>query len=88
MGVLALLAWLLAGIAVLVIAHLVRPRQDPLALGPTILAGIGGAVLGGMAASLAGAEEGPPGLRTVFFTSTGAMLAMLVFRLIWRRRRR
>jgi hypothetical protein len=69
-----------------VIAHLVRPRHDPLALGPTTLAGIGGAVLGGMVASLAGAEDGAPGLRTVFFTSTGAMLSMLVFRLIWRRR--
>jgi uncharacterized membrane protein YeaQ/YmgE (transglycosylase-associated protein family) len=63
-----------------------RPRhEDPLALGPTILAGVGGAVLGGMASSLLGAEEGPPGLRTVFFASAGAMVTMLVFRLIGRR---
>jgi len=81
-----LLAWLLAGIAALVIAYLVRPRQDPLALGPTILAGIGGAVLGGMAASFLGAEDGPPSLRTLFFASAGAMVAMAVFRLSWRRR--
>lgn len=73
---------------VLVIAHLLRPRhEDPLALGPTILAGIGGAVLGGIASSLVGAEEGPPGLRTVFFASGGAMATMLVFRLLGRRGR-
>ena len=71
----------------LAFAYVVRPRQDPLALGPTILAGIGGAVLGGMASTLLGAEEGAPGLRTVLFTSAGAMLAMLVFRLSWHRRR-
>ncbi|HVR28883.1 MAG TPA: hypothetical protein VMS86_05055 [Thermoanaerobaculia bacterium] len=87
MSALALLAWLLAGIAVLAIAYLVRPRQDPLALGPTILAGIGGAVLGGMVATLVGGEEGTPGLRTIFSTSAGAMLAMLLFRLNWRSRR-
>jgi uncharacterized membrane protein YeaQ/YmgE (transglycosylase-associated protein family) len=75
-----------AGVAVLGIAHLLRPRRDdPFALGPTILAGVGGAVLGGIASSLLGAEEGPPGVRTVFFASSGAMAAMLVFRLIWRR---
>jgi uncharacterized membrane protein YeaQ/YmgE (transglycosylase-associated protein family) len=79
-------AWLLAGIVVLAIAWALRPRsEDPLALGPTILAGVGGAVLGGILSSLLGAEEGPPGLRTVFFASTGAMAAMLVFRLIRRR---
>jgi uncharacterized membrane protein YeaQ/YmgE (transglycosylase-associated protein family) len=65
-----------------------RPRHDdPLGLGPTILAGVGGAVLGGIASSLLGAEEGPPGFRTIFFASSGAMAAMLVFRLIWRRAR-
>jgi len=86
LGLLGLLAWLLAGVAVLALAHLLRPRHDPLALGPTILAGVGGAVLGGMVATLLGAEEGPPGIRTVFFTSAGSMLAMLLFRLSWRRR--
>ena len=79
---------MLAGAAVLGLAHLLRPRrEDPLALGPTILAGIGGAVLGGIASTLLGAEEGPPGFRTVFFASSGAMATMLVFRLIWRSRR-
>jgi uncharacterized membrane protein YeaQ/YmgE (transglycosylase-associated protein family) len=78
----------LAGVAVLGLAHLLRPRrEDPLALGPSILAGVGGAVLGGIASTLLGAEEGPPGFRTVFLASAGAMAAMLVFRLIWRRRR-
>ena len=67
---------------------MLRPRhEDPLALGPTILAGVGGAVLGGIASSLLGAEEGPPGLRTVFFASGGAMVTMLIFRLIGRRGR-
>jgi uncharacterized membrane protein YeaQ/YmgE (transglycosylase-associated protein family) len=80
------LAWLLAGIAALAIAYLVRPRQDPLALGPTILSGIGGAVIAGIAASLLGSEEGPPSLRTVFFASGGAMVAMAIFRLSLRRR--
>lgn len=79
------MAWVLAGVAVLGLAHLLRPRhEDPFALGPTILAGVGGAVLGGFAATFAGAEPGTPGLSTVFFASTGAMAAMLVFRLIWR----
>ena len=83
-----MLAWVLAGVAVLGLAHLLRPRsEDPLALGPTILAGVGGAVLGGIASTLLGAEDGAPGLRTVFFASSGAMAAMLVFRLIWRRAR-
>jgi uncharacterized membrane protein YeaQ/YmgE (transglycosylase-associated protein family) len=82
------LAWVLAGVTVLGLAHLLRPRsEDPLALGPTILAGVGGAVLGGIASTLLGAEEGPPGLSTVFFASSGAMVTMLVFRLIWRRAR-
>lgn len=84
----ALLAWLLAGIAVLAIAYVVRPRQDPYALGPTILAGIGGAVLGGMAASMTGADGGEPGPSTIVSTSIGAMVAMLLFRLDWRRRQR
>lgn len=76
---------MLAGVAVLGLAYLLRPRRDdPLALGPTILTGVAGAVLGGIASSLLGAEEGPPGLRTVFFASTGAMAAMLIFRLFWR----
>ena len=79
---------MLAGAAVLGLAHLLRPRRDdPLALGPTILAGVGGAVLGGIASTLLGAEEGLPGLRTVFFASSGAMAAMLVFRMVWRRSR-
>jgi hypothetical protein len=44
-------------------------------------------VLGGIVSSLAGAEPGGPGLRTVLFASTGAMAAMLLFRVIWRRGR-
>jgi uncharacterized membrane protein YeaQ/YmgE (transglycosylase-associated protein family) len=72
---------MLAGVAVLALAHLLRPRDDPFAVGPTILAGIGGAVLGGMVATLLGVEEqDPPGLRTVLFASTGAMVAMALFR--------
>jgi hypothetical protein len=42
-------------------------------------------VLGGIASSLLGADEAAPGLRTVFFASSGAMVTMLVFRLIGRR---
>jgi uncharacterized membrane protein YeaQ/YmgE (transglycosylase-associated protein family) len=77
----------LAGVLVLGLAHLLRPRdEDPLALGPSILAGIGGAVLGGIASTLLGPEAGPPGFRNVVFSSIGAMAAMLIFRLIWRRR--
>jgi uncharacterized membrane protein YeaQ/YmgE (transglycosylase-associated protein family) len=75
----------LAGAAVLGLAHLLRPRHgDPLALGPTILAGVGGAVLGGIASTLLGAEEGPPGCRTVLFASGTAMVVMAVFRRVWR----
>jgi len=71
---------------VLGLAHLLRPRdEDPLALGPSILAGVGGAVLGGIASTLLGAEPEPPGFRTVFFASGGAMVAMFVLRRIWRR---
>ncbi len=81
-----LIAWLAAGTLAFMLARLLKPAEDPLALAPTILTGVAGAVLGGALSSLISHGDGPEvGLRTVIFATIGSTLAMAIFRVFRKR---
>lgn len=74
-----ILGWLLLGGALLLLARRLQPAEDPLALAPTVLVGIAGAVLGGVMASLIRPGVAP-GLHTIVLTTLGAIVLMAAFR--------
>jgi uncharacterized membrane protein YeaQ/YmgE (transglycosylase-associated protein family) len=78
-----ILAWLIVGLALLGLARVTRPSPDPYGLAPTMLIGIGGAVLGGVVASVV-LPDADPGLHTLVLTTVGAIVTMGVYRLLRR----
>lgn len=81
-----ILAWILFGLVVGIIAKLLMPGRDPGGFIVTILVGIAGAVLGGFvgrAMGLYGENEAAGWLVSIL----GAMLLLFLYRMVARPRR-
>lgn len=80
-----ILGWILFGLIVGAIAKLLMPGRDPGGWIVTILLGIAGAFVGGWLGSMFfGTAEGPAGWIGAIL---GAMLLLLIYRLVVGRRR-
>ena len=81
-----ILGWIVFGLIVGVIAKLVMPGRDPGGIIVTILLGIVGAVLGGYGGRALGLY-GPADNAGIFMSIFGAIVVLLVYRLMVGRRR-
>jgi uncharacterized membrane protein YeaQ/YmgE (transglycosylase-associated protein family) len=80
-----ILGWIVFGLIVGVIAKLLMPGKDPGGIIVTILLGIVGAVLGGYAGRALG-WYGPADSAGIFMSIFGAIVVLLVYRLMVGRR--
>ena len=82
----ALLSLLVSGLIIGVLARFAVPGKDPLKLWQTILLGIAGSLLGGLAAGLFGAIDADdtiePGeaLASLAFSLAGAIVLLILYR--------
>jgi uncharacterized membrane protein YeaQ/YmgE (transglycosylase-associated protein family) len=82
----ALLSLVVSGLIIGLLARFALPGKDPLKLWQTILLGIAGSVVGGIAASLLGAIDGDdtiePGeaMASFFFSLAGAIVLLILYR--------
>ncbi len=81
-----ILAWILFGLVVGIIAKLLMPGRDPGGFIITILLGIAGAVLGGFVGRALG-FYGPNEAAGWIISILGAMLLLFIYRMIARPRR-
>lgn len=81
-----ILAWILFGLVVGIIAKLLMPGRDPGGFIVTILLGIAGAILGGFAGRAMG-FYGPDDAAGWIMSILGAMLLLFLYRLAVRPRR-
>ena len=81
-----ILAWILFGLVVGIIAKLLMPGRDPGGFIITILLGIAGAILGGFVGRAMG-FYGPDDAAGWIMSILGAMLLLIVYRLAVRPRR-
>lgn len=91
MDALNIAAWLLFGLLAGGLAKLIMPGKDPGGCLVTILLGIAGALLGGYLAEtvLGFGQVSGFGVRSLIVAILGAVLLLLLYRLLfgWRRRR-
>ena len=80
-----ILAWIVFGLAVGIIAKLVTPGRDPGGFIVTMLLGIAGALLGGFIGRAMG-FYGPKESAGWLMSIGGAVLLLLLYRLVARRR--
>jgi uncharacterized membrane protein YeaQ/YmgE (transglycosylase-associated protein family) len=81
-----ILAWVLFGLVVGIIAKLLMPGRDPGGFIVTILLGIAGAVLGGFVGRAMG-FYGPDQAAGWIVSIVGAMLLLFLYRMVARPRR-
>lgn len=81
-----ILAWVLFGLVVGIIAKLLMPGRDPGGFIITILLGIAGAVLGGFVGRAMGLY-GPNDAAGWIVSILGAMLLLFIYRMVARPRR-
>ncbi len=81
-----ILAWILFGLVVGIIAKLLMPGRDPGGFIITILLGIAGAVLGGFVGRALG-FYGPNEAAGWIISILGAMLLLFIYRMVARPRR-
>lgn len=81
-----ILAWILFGLVVGIIAKLLMPGRDPGGFIITILLGIAGAVLGGFVGRALG-FYGPNDAAGWIISILGAMLLLFIYRMVARPRR-
>ena len=81
-----ILAWILFGLVVGIIAKLLMPGRDPCGFIVTILIGIAGAVLGGFIGRAMG-FYGPSESAGWIVSIVGAMLLLFIYRMVARPRR-
>jgi uncharacterized membrane protein YeaQ/YmgE (transglycosylase-associated protein family) len=81
-----ILGWIVFGLIVGIIAKLIMPGKDPGGIIVTMLLGIVGAMLGGFAGRALG-MYGPNDTAGIFMSIVGAIVVLLVYRLMVGRRR-
>ena len=80
-----ILGWIIFGLIVGAIAKLLRPGRDPGGIIVTMLLGIVGAVMGGFVGRALG-WYGPEDSAGIFVSILGAVIVLLVYRLLVGRR--
>ena len=80
-----ILGWILFGLIVGVIAKLLMPGRDPGGIIVTMLLGIVGAVLGGFAGRALGLY-GPNDSAGIFMSILGAVVVLMIYRMVVGRR--
>ena len=80
-----IIAWILIGLVAGALAKLVMPGDDPGGIIVTILIGIAGAFVGGFLANLIGLGGGGL-IWTIIVATIGAIILLLIYRLIAGRR--
>ena len=81
-----ILGWIVFGLIVGIIAKLIMPGKDPGGIIVTMLLGIVGAMLGGFAGRALG-MYGPNDSAGIFMSIVGAIVVLLIYRLMVGRRR-
>jgi uncharacterized membrane protein YeaQ/YmgE (transglycosylase-associated protein family) len=82
------LSWIVLGLIVGIVAKLIMPGKDPGGMVVTILIGIAGAFIGGFIASLMGLGTVTGfDLRSLLIAIGGAVLLLIVYRLLRRESR-
>jgi uncharacterized membrane protein YeaQ/YmgE (transglycosylase-associated protein family) len=80
-----IIAWILIGLVAGALAKLIMPGDDPGGIIVTILIGVAGAFVGGFLASLIGLGGGGL-IWTIIVATIGAIILLLIYRLIAGRR--
>ena len=80
-----ILAWIIIGLIAGVLAKLILPGDDPGGIIVTILIGVAGAFVGGFLASLIGLGGGGF-IWTIIVATVGAIILLLIYRLLAGRR--
>ena len=81
-----ILSWIVLGLVAGVIAKLIMPGKDPGGIIITILIGIAGAVVGGIASALGFGGVTGFNLGSVVIAVIGAFILLLIYRLLMRGR--
>ena len=79
-----ILGWIIVGLIAGVLAKWIMPGDDPGGLIVTILIGIAGGLLGGFAASQLGIGGG--NFVNILIATAGAILLLIIYRVVARRR--
>ena len=80
-----IIAWILIGLVAGALAKLIMPGDDPGGIIVTILIGVAGAFVGGFLASLIGLGGGGL-IWTIIVATIGAIILLLIYRLVAGRR--
>jgi len=79
-----ILGWILVGLVAGVLAKWIMPGDDPGGIIVTILIGIAGGLLGGFCATRLGIGGG--NLMNILIATVGAIVLLILYRVIFRRR--
>lgn len=85
MGILNLIAFLVVGLIVGLLARFLLPGRDPMGLFSTILLGVVGSYVGGTLTSVLSGSELELRPSSFFWSLLGAIIALLLLRLVRRR---
>jgi len=76
----AILVWLLIGLAAGALARLVVPGTDPMGWGGTLILGLAGSLVGGFVGNLIADQEFDVSAAGFFGSVVGAVIVLLIFR--------
>ena len=85
MGILDLIAFLVVGLVVGLLARFLLPGRDPLGLLGTVALGVVGSYVGGKLTSVLSGSELALRPSSFFWSLVGAIIALLLLRLVRRR---
>lgn len=79
-----IIGWIVVGLIAGLLAKMIMPGRDPGGIIVTILIGIAGGVLGGFAATKLGVGGG--NMMNIVIATCGAIVLLLIYRLVFRAR--
>ncbi len=85
MGILDLIAFLVVGLVVGLLARFLLPGRDPMGLLGTLVLGVVGSYVGGTLTSVLSGSELALRASSFFWSLVGAIIALLLLRLVRRR---